>query len=108
MVITDTLSRLDLSTTRVTLQPCGEIDAGSVDQLMAMVQQALRTGVTELDVDLRDVPFMDTTALRVLEHARDILTASGGFLCLRNPAPEVRRLLELTAFVPAAGVPATD
>lgn len=108
MVITDTMSRLDLSTTRITLQPCGEIDAGSVDQLTAMVQQALRAGVTELDVDLRDVSFMDSTALRVLDHARDILTASGGHLCLRNPGPEVRRLLELTAFVPAGGVPATD
>ncbi len=108
MVITDTISRLDLSTTRITLEPCGEIDAGSVDQLMALVQRALRTGVTELDVDLRDVPFMDTAALRVLEHARDILTASGGHLCLRNPAPEVRRLLELTAFVPGPLAPATD
>lgn len=98
MVITDTLSRLDLSHTRITLEPQGEIDAGSVDALTAMVQRALRSGVTELDVDLRGVTFMDTTALRVLEHAREVLASSGGHLCLRNPAPEVRRLLDLTAF----------
>jgi anti-anti-sigma factor len=100
MVITDTVSRLDDVQTRITLEPHGEIDAGSVDDLSTMVQDALRAGAHELDVDLRDVPFMDTAALRVLEAARDVLTASGGYLCLRNPAPEVRRLLRLTAFCP--------
>jgi anti-anti-sigma factor len=102
MVITDTISRLDLGSTRATLEPKGEIDAGSIEDLTSMVQRALRAGVTELDVDLRDVPFMDTAALRVLEHAREVLNSTGGFLCLRNAAPEVRRLLQLTAFVPGS------
>ena len=100
MVITDTVSRLDHDQTRVTLEPRGEIDAGSVEDLTAMVQGALRSGAHEVDVDLRHVPFMDTAALRVLEHAREVLAASGGYLCLRNPRPQVRRLLRLTAFCP--------
>ncbi len=100
MVITDTLSRLDQARTRITLEPQGEIDAGSIELLSGMVQRALRAGAHELDVDLRGVSFMDTEALRVLEHAREVLHAAGGHLCLRNPSPPVRRLLSLTAFCP--------
>lgn len=100
MVITDTTSRLDYGQTRVTLEPKGEIDAGSVDDLAELVQSALCAGAHEVDVDLRSVSFMDTAALRVLEHAREVLTSSGGHLCLRNAVPEVQRLLSLTAFDP--------
>lgn len=102
MVITDTISRLDQTRTRITLEPLGEIDAGSVEALAGMVQGALCAGAHELDVDLRGVSFMDTAALRILEHAREVLGASGGHLCLRNPTPQVRRLLSLTAFCPGA------
>jgi anti-sigma B factor antagonist len=100
MVITDTISRLDYGNTRVTLEPQGEIDAGSVDELADMIHRALCGGAHEVDVDLRGVPFMDTTALRVLENAREVLMSSGGHLCLRNPTPQVRRLLRLTALCP--------
>jgi anti-anti-sigma factor len=97
MVITDTTARLGYGRTRVTLEPQGEIDAGSVGELADMVREALCAGAHELDVDLRGVSFMDTAALQVLEQAREVLSASGGFLCLRNPTPPVRRLLDLTA-----------
>jgi anti-anti-sigma factor len=100
MVITDTVSRLGYGQTRVTLEPRGEIDAGSVEDLAAMVHDALCSGAHEVDVDLRDVSFMDTTALRVLQQARDVLTSAGGYLCLRNPQPQVRQLLRLTALCP--------
>ena len=100
MVITDTVSRLGYGQTRVTLEPRGEIDAGSVDQLAGMVHDALCSGAHEVDVDLRDVTFMDTTALRVLTNAREVLTSAGGYLCLRNPQPQVRQLLRLTALCP--------
>ena len=100
MVITDTTSRLDPGHTRVTLEPQGEIDASSVDELAELVHSALCSGAHEIDVDLRGVSFMDTAALRVLEQARDVLTSSGGHLCLRNAVPEVQRLLSLTAFDP--------
>ena len=100
MVITDTVSRLGYGQTRVTLEPRGEIDAGSVDELTEMVREALCSGAHEVDVDLREVSFMDTTALKVLEQAREVLGANGGYLCLRNPTPPVRQLLRLTAFCP--------
>jgi anti-anti-sigma factor len=100
MVITDTVSRLGLGQTRVTLEPRGEIDAGSVDELATMVRDALCSGAHEVDVDLRGVSFMDTAALEVLQQAKEVLGMSGGHLCLRNPTPPVRQLLRLTAFCP--------
>ena len=48
MVITDTVSRLGLGQTRVTLEPRGEIDAGSVDDLVRALEatmDALASGV---------------------------------------------------------------
>lgn len=105
MVITDTVSRLGYGRTRVTLEPHGEIDAGSVDQLSDMLHGALRAGAHEVDVDLRHVTFMDTTALRVLKNARESLSSAGGYLCLRNPQAQVRQLLRLTALCPG---PAPD
>lgn len=98
MVITDTLDQLDACHHRVTLVPAGEIDAGTVDDFADSVWSAVRSGAHEVDVDLSDVPFMDTAALRVLEIARESLASTGGHLCLRNPKPPVRRLLSLTAF----------
>lgn len=101
MVITDTVSRLDATHHRVTLVPTGEIDAGNVESLSQSIHDALMSGAYEIDLDLADVPFLDTAALDVLQGAQDTLEAMGGHLCIRNPTPPVRRLLSLTAFTPS-------
>lgn len=102
MVITDTLAQLDASHHRVTLVPSGEIDAGNIEALSSSIHDALMSGAYEVDLDLGAVPFMDTAAVEVLQEARDSLEAMGGYLCIRNVAAPVRRLLSLTAFGPAA------
>lgn len=98
MVITDTLAQLDASHHRVTIVPSGEIDAGNVGALSSSIHDALLSGAYEVDLDLAAVPFMDTAALEVLRNARELLEAVGGYLCIRNPHPTVRRLLALTDF----------
>lgn len=100
MVITDTVSKLDASHHRVTLVPAGEIDAGNVADLSSSLHDALLSGAHEIDLDLSQVPFLDTAALDVLRGVRDSVDAMGGHLCIRNPTPPVRRLLALTAFTP--------
>ena len=95
---------LDDTRSRVTLQPVGEIDAGTVDDLSHLIQDALLAGAHEIDLDLRGVTFMDTAAVEVLQMAQETLETSGGFLCVRNAVASVRRLLSLTAFTP--GLPA--
>lgn len=91
---------LDETRSRVTLEPVGEIDAGSVGALAGLVQDALLSGAHEIDIDLRRVTFMDTAAVEVLQMARESLENVGGFLCVRNAVASVRRLLSLTAFTP--------
>ena len=105
MVITDTFAQLDATHHRVTLVPTGEIDAGNVDDLSGSIHEALLSGAYEIDLDLADVPFMDTAALDVLRSARETLSAIGGHLCIRNPTTPVRRLLSLTAFAPGRRIP---
>lgn len=104
MVITDNRSQLDATHLRATLRPEGELDAGTVEDFASSVQDALRSGAHEVDVDLAEVGFMDTSVLRILENARESLEMVGGYLCLRNANDQVRKLLSLTAF--AAGGPA--
>ncbi len=100
MVITDSRSNLDATHMRATLHPEGELDGGTMDDFANSVQKAIRSGAHEVDVDLSDVDFMDTEVLRILENARECLETVGGHLCLRNPGPQVRKLLSLTAFAP--------
>ena len=98
--IANTEAALDTTRSRVTLQPVGEIDAGTVGDLSHLIQDALLSGAHEIDLDLRQVTFMDTAAVEVLQMAQETLEASGGFLCIRNAVASVRRLLSLTAFTP--------
>ncbi len=91
---------LDRTRSRVTLEPVGEIDAGTVEDLSHLIHDALLSGAHEIDLDLRRVTFMDTAAVEVLMMARETLEASEGFLCVRNAVASVRRLLSLTAFTP--------
>ena len=98
--IANTEAALDPTRSRVTLQPVGEIDAGTVGDLSHLIQDALLSGAHEIDLDLRQVTFMDTAAVEVLQVAQETLETSGGFLCVRNAAASVRRLLSLTAFTP--------
>ncbi len=100
MVITDTTLALDDIRSRVSLEPVGEIDAGTVGALADLMHDALLSGAYEIDLDLRGVTFMDTAAVEVLLTARESLESVGGFLCIRNATSSVRRLLSLTAFTP--------
>lgn len=99
-VITDKRLALDDSRSRVSLEPSGEIDAGTVGALADLIHDALLSGAHEIDLDLRRVTFMDTAAVEVLQMARESLEGVGGFLCVRNATSSVRRLLSLTAFTP--------
>jgi anti-anti-sigma factor len=51
-------------------------------------------------VDLSDVSFMDSTGISELVVARERLHATGGALTIRTPAPNVRRVLEITGLGP--------
>ena len=77
----------------------GEIDGLTADQMEAALLTA-EAGVAAPDghlrLDLRDVPFMDSSGLRVLLDVTDRMRRRGGDLVLVAPTAPVIRLLELS------------
>ena len=73
----------------------GEIDMLTCGRLRDAIEPHLGPG-QRVVLDLSGVTFMDSSCLRVLEHARTTLTADGGSLILRNPSTAAHRLLSLS------------
>jgi anti-anti-sigma factor len=51
---------------RVRIHVTGEIDIGTIDVVRATVEEMLAAGFRRLVLDLRDVTFMDSTALHLM------------------------------------------
>lgn len=82
----------------VVVTPTGALDVATSPPLHTWVQQRLDEGVTRLVLDLSEVEFIDSTALRVLVsvHKRLRDTESGGFAVV-CPHARIRRIFDLTA-----------
>ena len=74
----------------------GEADIATVPLLRAVLDTVLARRPAVVEVDLSGTTFLDVEALTVLLAARRRLAARHGVLALREPAPAVVRLLELT------------
>lgn len=75
----------------------GSVDVQSRDWLLDEGREALRTeGITGLVLDMSGVTFLDSTGIGALiDLSHDADDFSVGF-ALRNPAPRVQRILEMT------------
>jgi anti-anti-sigma factor len=71
----------------------GELDLAAASAMRARVESVAGIGLV---IDLRDVTFIDSSALRELLHARQTVVASGARIVLAGVPAGVRRLLELT------------
>jgi anti-sigma B factor antagonist len=80
----------------VTLRVSGEIDLHTAPTLRDSALAALRQHGSTLRVDLRDVPFMDSTGLEVLLATRRRAELEGGSLTLSGLSPAVLRVIEVT------------
>lgn len=81
---------------RVVIRPAGEIDAATrptVERLMSDVLAATN-GPLLLELDLRDVTFIDSAGVELLLITRSQLARRDARLLLR-PSPQVDRLLQL-------------
>lgn len=84
---------LDLEIEGHTLRVRGEIDAHSAHQLGT----ALRAQDGDVEVDLSGVGFVDSSGLRVLIEAHQMIEGRGDVLTLADPSPAVQRMFELSA-----------
>jgi anti-sigma B factor antagonist len=71
----------------------GELDLAAAAAMRARVDSVAGAGLV---IDLRDVTFIDSSALRELINAHDTVVRRGGRIVLSGVPSIVRRLLEMT------------
>jgi anti-anti-sigma factor len=80
----------------VRIHVAGELDLASVDVLRKALDGALAAGLGDVEVELSELTFCDSSGLCLLLTAQRNLKAAGRTLHLVNPAPGMLRLLELS------------
>ena len=75
----------------------GDLDLHSADELGDRLVGAVERGASSLVVDLSDVGFVDSQGLGALLRGTRRLGAGEGRFRLVVPAPEIRRVFEITA-----------
>lgn len=74
----------------------GEVDLRTAPELRQRLTHLVDAGTAEMVVDLRDVPFVDSSALSVFVTIHKRLSAAGGRLVLVCDEGPVRRVLGIT------------
>lgn len=80
----------------VSVAPAGDLDLVSAPALRAALEQAVTLGPPRVVLTLRDVTFLDSTALGAIVHGLRIAADQGRVLTLADAAPPVRRVLTVT------------
>jgi anti-sigma B factor antagonist len=73
----------------------GDVDIARLDELADLVDTFRHSQVPNVDVDLTQVDFLDSTGLGAIFRLRGIASARGGRIRLLGPSRSVRRALEL-------------
>ena len=74
----------------------GEIDAHTVPQLRAVALAAVDDGMSDIELDVSELRFMDSTGIGLLVTLIRRIGPLKGTLTLRGASPQVRRLLDMT------------
>jgi stage II sporulation protein AA (anti-sigma F factor antagonist) len=85
-----------LSSDAAIITVCGELDADTGLALQHQLAGQVVRGRRHLVLDLADVPFMDSSGLRVIVRTVNEMRNVDGSVSLAAPSPLVRRVLELT------------
>ena len=81
---------------RAVLRPSGRFDAHESPLFQQVLATAIANGAKNVDVELAEVNFIDSTALAELVRSQRLLESVGGTLTLRSPSDPVRVILEVT------------
>ena len=74
----------------------GEIDLASATELRQRLNSVIAAGAGDIDLDLSDVTFLDSSGLVVLLATRQRLHDDHHRLTVRNPSKPVERVFELS------------
>lgn len=78
-----------------TVHLVGELDVSSVDQLRDVLEGLLVT-THQVDLDLAELTFVDSTGIGALLALHRRLADLGGTLVLRRPRAQIHRVLQMT------------
>lgn len=81
---------------RTVFRPSGRFDAHESPLFQQVFASALANGAKNVDVELAEVNFIDSTALAELVRSQRLLESEGGTLTLLSPSDPVRVILEVT------------
>ena len=85
----------------------GPLEAQTVGALRSVLLDAIaRYRPSQIAVDLRNVPFMDSIGVGTLVAGSNATRDIGGVLAVRSPSPFVHRLLHITGLTDLFGLPA--
>ena len=97
--------RLRIRSTVDVVVLAGEIDAHTSSAFLAA---CVAQGLSDLNIDMRDVGFMDSSGVRVLVEVHRSLTSNGDRLAIVHPSRQITRVLELAGISELLGVTPDD
>lgn len=77
------------------IEVTGEVDVSCADELRAAVDEAFAGSASTIEVDLAEVPYIDSTGIGVLVGAANRAVEAGRTLVVANPQRNVARVLDL-------------
>ncbi|HEY1829594.1 MAG TPA: STAS domain-containing protein [Acidimicrobiales bacterium] len=77
----------------------GELDLASSERLFEEFRQVIDSGATTLVCDVSELAFVDSTGLSMFLMALKRMDANGGSFALRDPTPQVRRILDVAGIL---------
>ena len=91
---------------RVAFTPRGELDLATAPEVEEKVLAAVRTGDTQVVIDLRQLTFMDSTGVRTIVAAHKAAEESGAELRVIRPSADnpVSRVIEISGIDEALGL----
>jgi anti-sigma B factor antagonist len=81
---------------RVVLRPVGELDLATAPEVDRQLERLRAAGCTELVLDLRAVPFMDSSGLRVVLRWNELAAKNGCVFTLIRGPELVQRVFQAT------------
>lgn len=99
------------------IRVAGELDIATADLFDGVITRQIAAGHLDVQLDLSELSFCDTSGLRAVLRGSRRLAAAGGQLILHHPTPSLVRVAELAGWAsdlslagdsPAANSPAAD
>jgi anti-sigma B factor antagonist len=81
------------------LRARGDLDLSSADRLYQGIVDLTDRGATLVVLNLSDVTFVDSTGLRAIVNAADVLEKRGGRLVIDGMSGAAKRVLEITSLL---------